>query len=233
MNSQADQDRLERLYQDQTPIEPPAGLDRMIRARAEQAIEQEKRIKSLPWMGGLATAAVLVLAVAVVIQMPEPTPELPMAEPTATRPASPAAQQEAMLQAPAGAEQAEAELDRVEVTGSRARSAEAASAFSDRSAAEPAPPARQSMRRAEAEAAEDLAEEAGVALRSAPVLEAEALADELTNTNGSPWLEIEEAIADGDAELATALLERLREVFPDDDRLEEYQVRIREIESGE
>ena len=72
-----------------------------------------------------------------------------------------------------------------------------------------------------------------MALRSAPVLEAEALADELTNTNGSPWLEIEEAIADGDAELATALLERLREVFPDDDRLEEYQVRIREIESGE
>ena len=229
MNTQSDQDRLERLYQDQTPIEPPAGLDRMIRARAEQAIEEERRIKPLPLMGGLATAAVLVLAVAVVIQMPEPTPELPIGE-TASSP-SPAPYAPTSSPMPEARERTSRELDRVSVTGSRARSTESAAAFSDQSAAEPAPPARQSMRRAEG--AEDPAEEAGVELRSAPVLEAEALADELASDVDSPWLEIEEAIANGDAELAAALLERLREVFPDDDRLEEYQVRIREIESGE
>ena len=52
---------------------------------------------------------VLVLAVAVVIQIPEPAPELPMSEPASS--VEPAALQESSRQAPAAAERAAPDLD--------------------------------------------------------------------------------------------------------------------------
>jgi hypothetical protein len=237
MTSQTDKETLERLYRDQAPIEPPAGLDRMIRARAEQALEQDRRVRPLPWMGGVATAAVLVLAVAVVIQMPEPAPELPMSETTTARSAPPTAQQDSMLQTPAELEQSEPDLDRAKVTGSRARAPESAAAFSEQAAPEPAAPARQSMNRVaaepNAERAVDPVEEAREELRSAPPPEAAEISELLADGETSPCLELEDAIADGNAELAKALLERLREEFPDDARLEEYRRRVLEIEAEE
>jgi len=237
MTSQTDKETLERLYRDQEPIEPPAGLDRMIRARAEQALEQGRRVRPLPWMGGLATAAVLVLAVTVVIQMPEPAPELPMSETTAVRSADPTPQRESMLQAPEAAERAVADPDRVKVTGSRARSAERGATFSDLAAPEPAPVARQSVPRPAAEATADrtvdLAEESRMELPSAPLLDADEVAGLTADSEDSPWLELEDALANGDAEQARALLEGLQEAFPDDARLEAYRRRVLEIEAEE
>jgi len=230
MSSHADQDHLDRLYQDQPPIEPPAGLDRMIRAQAEQAVEQDRAIKSLPWTGGVATAAVLVLAVAVVIQVPEPAPEVPMPETTTAPP-------DALMRQEESAPQAAPELDRVKVTGSRARSAEAASAFSDRPQAEPDPPPRQTIGRSASDPADDQtidsAESARLEQRSAPLVEAEGVSERLAVSDPSPWLALEEAIGAGDAELARSLFERLLEAFPEDERLDAYRERILQIESGE
>ncbi|AKS40451.1 hypothetical protein [Wenzhouxiangella marina] len=70
-----DMQALARQYREHGQAEPPAGLDRMIRARAEEAVKHRRLKGPLPWMGGLATAAVLVLAIGVVIQTPPPAPE--------------------------------------------------------------------------------------------------------------------------------------------------------------
>jgi hypothetical protein len=55
-------------------IEPEAGLDRLIRARAEAATEAPRSNRSLPWVGGLATASLAIVALAVVLQQ-TPTDE--------------------------------------------------------------------------------------------------------------------------------------------------------------
>jgi len=76
-----DQAELKALYERDGQVEPDAGLDRMIRARADEAVSQPARSRTLPWMGGLATAAVLVLAVGVVYQIQPPTAPQFEAEP--------------------------------------------------------------------------------------------------------------------------------------------------------
>ena len=59
---------------EQDDIEPEAGLDRLIRARAEAAVEDSRSRRALPWIGGLATASVAIVAIAVVLQQ-SPTGE--------------------------------------------------------------------------------------------------------------------------------------------------------------
>ena len=59
---------LEALYRSGSHVEPEPGLDRIIRARAEQAATQGKRHRPARWLGGLATAAALVLAIGVALQ---------------------------------------------------------------------------------------------------------------------------------------------------------------------
>lgn len=224
--------KLDALYRNQEAIEPPSGLDRIIRARAEQALQDDSKARPLPWMGGLATAAVLVLAVAVVIQVPEPAPDLPVPETTTSQRDVTILQKEPPPQRPAPA-QAPAALDRAELVGSRARSAENTAAFSEQSVAESESSARQLMSRSAADRTNDAAEAAGLKLQSAPVVEAEDIADEAADDTVSAWTKLEEAIGEGDAELARTLLERLRDQFPEDERLDEYQAQILEIESGE
>lgn len=66
---------LAQRYAEHGRVEPPEGLDRMIRARAEQAVADRSPRRPARWVGGLATAMALVLAVVVVVRQEAPTPE--------------------------------------------------------------------------------------------------------------------------------------------------------------
>jgi len=78
-----DKDELQALYREQREAEPDGGLDRIIAARAEQALETSRRRRPAPWIAGLATAGALVLAIGVVIVQMPPPPEMIQAEQSA------------------------------------------------------------------------------------------------------------------------------------------------------
>jgi len=79
------QRQLEALYRDHSDIEPDPGLDRMIRARAEQSLEAPRRHRPTPWIAGLATAGALALAVGISLQQaPSPVPEMGRSAPPAS-----------------------------------------------------------------------------------------------------------------------------------------------------
>ncbi|NDY95523.1 hypothetical protein [Wenzhouxiangella limi] len=88
---------LQSLYREQAEAEPDSGLDRIIRARAEQALESDQRRRPRPWIAGLATAGALVLAVGVIVQQapqqaPPPSPQESASAPSAiSEDAAPAA----------------------------------------------------------------------------------------------------------------------------------------------
>lgn len=67
---------------DQDPVEPPAMIDQAIRNMAHR--EVEKRKSPLRWLSGLATAAILVLAVSIVLQQ-QPGPVEMTTEPPETQ----------------------------------------------------------------------------------------------------------------------------------------------------
>lgn len=71
----ADQDDLAKRYAEHGQVEPSAGVDRMIRARAESANAGRSPRRPARWVGGLATAMALVLAVGVVVQQQGSGPE--------------------------------------------------------------------------------------------------------------------------------------------------------------
>lgn len=229
MTSTRDKDHLDRLYQDQPPVEPPAGLDRMIRAQAEQAVDKDQRHRTLPWMGGLATAAVLVLAVTVVIQMPEPRPDLPRSNLPSSESVSPnsiesSARQTATEPAPvAAATRAPSRSDRLEISESRARSA----AFSDQALAAPAPAADARSPAPARDEVDGASESAEASLQASP---SSAGVNALAETESTLWLALEAAIDAGDRQRANDLLEQLRKRFPDDTRLEDLEARVRKIE---
>ncbi|HMB39979.1 MAG TPA: hypothetical protein VKO85_12960 [Wenzhouxiangellaceae bacterium] len=68
---------LEALYREAGDVEPDAGLDRIIRARADEAVRNGRSSNRLPWLGGLVTASVAVVAIAVVLQQTPPAGPVP------------------------------------------------------------------------------------------------------------------------------------------------------------
>lgn len=74
-SSSTDRDELKQRYADHGQVEPAAGLDRLIRARAEQAVADRSPRRPARWVGGLATAMALVLAIGVVVRQQPPQPE--------------------------------------------------------------------------------------------------------------------------------------------------------------
>jgi len=90
MTDRDDDEALKRLYRDRSREEPPAALDREILDRARRETRQEARretrpsgsgARSRPWLragrwSGLATAAVLVLALATLLRIDDPLPTL-------------------------------------------------------------------------------------------------------------------------------------------------------------
>jgi hypothetical protein len=68
---------LDTLYREAGDVEPDAGLDRIIRARAEQAAHAGRSSSRFPWLGGLITASVAIVAIAVVLQQSPPREPMP------------------------------------------------------------------------------------------------------------------------------------------------------------
>ena len=66
------ENRLESLYSQAGDVEPDAGLDRIIHARADESVRINRSPIKLPWLGGLVTASVAVVALAVVLQQAPP-----------------------------------------------------------------------------------------------------------------------------------------------------------------
>lgn len=120
----AETGELERRYASGRDIEPEPGLDRIIRARAEQATKISRSHRPTRWLGGLATAAAVVLAIGVVLQQgvfesdalptefrqPAPTAEraspAPGAESPSSRPSLDRSETRAVRSRPADSDQA-------------------------------------------------------------------------------------------------------------------------------
>lgn len=66
---------LDRLYSESADAEPAAGLDRIVLARADQARVNTRQKSRQPWITGLATTSVALVALAVVLQQSPPAPE--------------------------------------------------------------------------------------------------------------------------------------------------------------
>ncbi|MEM1080094.1 MAG: hypothetical protein AAGH65_00790 [Pseudomonadota bacterium] len=76
MTSQpSDVSRLERLYQDQAPIEPAPALDYTIRSQARRAVSRSTSRAPRIWGAGFAAAAVVVIAATVVLENQSLAPE--------------------------------------------------------------------------------------------------------------------------------------------------------------
>lgn len=69
--------RLKALYSRAGDVEPDSGLDRIVRARADEAVRARRSSNRLPWLGGLVTASVAVVAIAVMLQQTPPGEPLP------------------------------------------------------------------------------------------------------------------------------------------------------------
>ncbi len=74
---------LEAQYRAHGQAEPDAGLDRMIRARADQALARSRPRRPAPWIAGLASAGALVLAVGLIVQQTPPAPDMAPTAPPA------------------------------------------------------------------------------------------------------------------------------------------------------
>lgn len=61
---------LESRYADSDDVAPGDGLDRIVRARADQAVASQRARRKVPWLGVLTSASVAALAVIVVVQLP-------------------------------------------------------------------------------------------------------------------------------------------------------------------
>lgn len=63
---------LQALYREAGDAEPDSGLDRIIRARADEAGRDRRTSNRLPWLSGLVTASVAIVAISVVLQQSPP-----------------------------------------------------------------------------------------------------------------------------------------------------------------
>lgn len=79
MTEQRNDRKLETLYREAGDVEPDAGLDRIIRARADEAAGRARSPSRIPWLGGLVTASVAIVAIAVVLQQTPPVRQPPEA----------------------------------------------------------------------------------------------------------------------------------------------------------
>lgn len=77
MTEQRNDRKLETLYREAGDVEPDSGLDRIIRARAAEAAGSARSPRRIPWLGGLVTASVAIVAIAVVVQQTPPDGQPP------------------------------------------------------------------------------------------------------------------------------------------------------------
>lgn len=155
---------LERLYRQAGDVEPSAGLDRTLLARAGQSPDAAPARRS-PWLAGAVTASVAVIAIVLVVRQVPPTAPVPVAPNPSSAPTRQSAP-EAEPQTPGAAARALREVSPApraapaeEDTASR--SPERAAAVADRAAPE-------ARRQRGAAAAQFMPEDAG--MRSKPIV---------------------------------------------------------------
>lgn len=239
MSHEHDKDPLDRLYGDQSPIEPPAGLDRIIRAQAEQAVELDRRARPRPWMAGLATTAVAVMAVAVVLQTQLPGPTVAEPPPPSIQfPSSEVPERSRRTDVPVerdlGSARSAETSDAPMLSAPRASGApQALEVAPGRELRRQQSPAPMTAPPAADQAENRVVREEESLMDFEPELaelqaESTALAESL-----SPWQQLEASIEAGDRETADALLDSLKEAFPGDERLAEFEALIEDMESSE
>lgn len=144
---------LARQLRDGPSPQPDDALDARILAQARAAVSPVpvQRVRRRPWLVGLASAAVLVLSVGVIVRVVDEPPDAESA--LLQRPAEPelraipsAAESDSLFEGQAVAEiddpaaaSARDELERINITGSRIRHAPQPAAVEAPSMAEPAP----------------------------------------------------------------------------------------------
>ena len=205
--------RLEALYREAGEAEPDAGLDRIIRARADEAVRVGRSANRLPWLGGLVTASVAIVAIAVVLQQTPPAERSPAIQ------GLPETETPAAFMAPSvGADAALKSSD--ESHRARSEIREMQSAGADRLEASP-PPSAARRARAQSLSDEQHAQRLGeVASEQALNVSepAQSLSDETEETAHDPapiLARIEVLIANEEIQRARDLLEAFRHRYPD------------------
>jgi len=206
--------RLEALYREAGEAEPDAGLDRIIRARADEAVRVGRSANRLPWLGGLVTASVAIVAIAVVLQQTPPAERSPAIQ------GLPETEAPAAFMAPSvGADAALKSSD--ESHRARSEIREMQSAGADRLEASPPPPSAARRARAQSLSDEQHAQRLGeVASEQALNVSepAQSLSDETEEIAHDPapiLARIEVLIANEEIQRARDLLEAFRHRYPD------------------
>lgn len=202
----APQIELDRLYSESGNAEPASGLDRMILARADQALGKARRAHRRPVLAGLATASVALVALVVVLQQAPPAPE--PAGPFEHSDAGSVSEERygpnAGLPTASAARKTAGETRREpEAPAARSRTADFEARLSDSKPA--APPAAEARSESEASVAEPM-------LQSITVTGSRIASDEqaVDHQSGSPhellFEQLRALIADGKSEQARELL---------------------------
>ncbi len=198
--------RLEALYSQAGDVEPEAGLDRIVRARAAEAVGGARSPGRIPWLSGLVTASVAVVAIVMVLQQVPPGEPVPVPESPAPRDSTEA---DAYM-APSMGAQSQRELltakDRPALQNNEENRASARIEGSPAGAMPPRPPASESRQRRTAPAESEPA--------AAPKLDESAL-DQVVVTGARIITADPSAL-----ESANTLIEKLRDLL-EDDRIDE------------
>lgn len=203
--------RLEALYREAGDVEPDAGLDRIIRARADEAAGSHRSSSRLPWLGGLVTASVAIVAIAVVLQ--QSPPSQPAQDSFAPLEES---EPEAYMSPSLGADAEMKSSSEMRRARSEIRDMQSAGADAPEAAPPPSPAALPTP-------AQSLSEEQRAARRGDIVAEqavnvaepAEAVARGITEDPDAMLTRIEELLEQDEIQPARELLETFRQKYPE------------------
>lgn len=206
-------------WQSMAQAEPPDLVDQAVLNAARRDLEPERKKSPLRWLGGFATAAVVVLALTLVVEQEQERPDLPTAT-EKSRPRTDSPEKQALqssepspLQAPLPpaeprpmAREARRDATRLKAVGENAiaEQAEAGTAQHFEPAAAAAPPVTEAME-AEEPAAEAMADEAF----------ATSLEEDLP-PDPEAWIEqLLELRANGETDALAAGIAAFRSAYPD------------------
>lgn len=220
-NDNKDSPRLEALYREAGDIEPDAGLERVIRARADEAVRLGRSASRRPWLGGLVTASVAIVAIAVVLQQTPPHEPGTESRSVPKTPSVTAGDADAFMSPSIGAD---ATLE--ESTGAQRRARREIREMQSTSTsdlveppASPAPSVEQSRagnRSPESVQAQAREQESVVANRNGIAAEpTQSESEEVADDSGAMLKRIKALIENDDIERARGLLETFMRKYPD------------------
>ena len=224
---------LEALYRETGDVEPDAGLDRIIRVRADESSRSGRSSNRLPWLGGLVTASVAIVAVAVVLQQAPPGSPPPESFAPQTSGESETSGLEILMAPSVGADstlESSAETRRA-----RSQIREMSSAGADESDASPPPSAAALRPPVQSLPEQQRTERLGDIVTEQAANVAEPVAPKLHATAADPdtvLARIKALLEDGEIQRAREVLEGLKREYPEHDIPEEIETALRK-ESGD